>query len=257
MAISLISTEDFSRQSDRANRVREGAVRLSIIIPIYNEESTVGEVIAQVLAVDLAGIEKEIIVVNDGSTDGTAKILQKAEERNADLLTVHTSEQNFGKGMAIRAGMNYARGDVILIQDADLELNPKEYGLLLEPILSGKSSVVYGSRFLNPENKIPWKSRLAQRLLTPLTNLLYGANLTDEATAYKVFRRDVLKNIDLHCVRFEFCPEVTAKVLKHGHTIVEVPISYHPRSKSEGKKLCFLKDGLIAIYTLLKYRFSD
>lgn len=232
-------------------------MRLSIIIPVYNEESTVGKVIEQILAVDLVGIEKEIIVVDDGSTDGTADILRRAQEKNSALLTVYTSRENFGKGMAIRTGMKYASGDVLLIQDADLELDPKEYMLLLEPIISGEASIVYGSRFLNPNNRIPWRSRVAQKVLTPLTNLLYHADLTDEATAYKVFRTDILKRIHLHCTGFEFCPEVTAKILKHGYRIKEVPITFRPRTNAEGKKLRFLRDGLIAIFTLLKCRFSE
>lgn len=231
-------------------------MRLSIIIPVYNEESTVGEVIDQILAVDLVDVEKEIIVVDDGSTDGTSDILQKAQKESSALLTIK-SRQNLGKGMAIRTGMKYVSGDIVLIQDADLELDPKEYILLLKPILSGEASIVYGSRFLNPSNKIPWRSRVAQRVLALLTNLLYHSNLTDEATAYKVFRTDVLKDIDLHCTGFEFCPEVTAKVLRHGHKIKEVPITFRPRTKAEGKKLRFFRDGLTAIFTLLKYRFSE
>lgn len=232
-------------------------MRLSIIIPVYNEESTVGEVIDQILAVDLVDVEKEIIVVDDGSTDGTADILRRAQKKSAALLTIYKSRRNLGKGMAIRTGMEHVSGDVLLIQDADLELDPKEYMLLLKPILSGEASVVYGSRFLNPSNKIPWRSRVAQKILALLTNLLYHANLTDEATAYKVFRTGILKDIDLHCTGFEFCPEVTAKILKHGYKIKEVPITFRPRTKAEGKKLRFLKDGFTAIYTLLKYRFSD
>lgn len=231
-------------------------MKLSIVIPVYNEESTVGEVIEQVLAVELPGIEKEIIVIDDGSTDGTPEVLKKEQSRNADLVTVYSSQQNFGKGMAIRIGLKYVTGDVVLIQDADLELDPKEYGILLAPILSGRAQVVYGSRFLSGTNRIPWKSRLAQRILTPLTRLLYGARLTDEATAYKLFKTDVLRDLDLHCIGFEFCPEVTAKLLKRGYPITELPITYRPRTEVEGKKLRFLRDGMIALYTLIKYRFT-
>ncbi|MBI3811441.1 MAG: glycosyltransferase family 2 protein [Nitrospirae bacterium] len=232
-------------------------MKLSVIIPAYNEASTIGEVIQQVLAVDLPELEKEIIVVDDGSTDGTAEVLKQAQEQSADLLTIHTSPRNFGKGMAVRIGLKYTTGDIVLIQDADLELDPKEYVSLFEPIQSGKALVVYGSRFLEPDNQIPWKSRLAQRILSPLTSFLYRSHLTDEATAYKVFKAEALKDIDLRCVGFEFCPEVTAKLLKRGHRIVEVPISYRPRTRAEGKKIRYLRDGLMAIYTLLKYRFVD
>lgn len=232
-------------------------MKLSIIIPVYNEESTIAEVIEQIIKVDLPGIEKEIIIINDGSTDGTASILKKEQQENADIISVLSSNHNFGKGMAIRTGLNYAQGEVTLLQDADLELDPKEYCLLLKPILSGNVSVVYGSRFLNPSNRIPWRSRLAQRILTPLIYLLYSAWLTDEATAYKVFKTVVLKSIPLNCTGFEFCPEVTAKLLKRGYTIKEVPISYRPRTRSEGKKLRFFRDGAIALYTLLRNRMYD
>ena len=232
-------------------------MKLSVLIPVYNEESTIGEVIEQVLAVELPGIEKEIIVIDDGSTDATPEVLKREQSENADLVTVYSSQHNFGKGMAIRIGLKYVTGDIVLIQDADLELDPKEYGALLAPILSGHASVVYGSRFLGGTNRVPWRSRLAQRILTPATRLLYGARLSDEATAYKLFKTAVLQDLDLHCSGFEFCPEVTAKLLKKGHPIIEVPITYQPRTRVEGKKLRFLRDGLFALYTLLKYRFRD
>lgn len=231
-------------------------MKLSVIIPVYNEESTVGEVIEQVLSVELSGVEKEVIVVDDGSTDGTAEVLKHEQSEHADIVTVCSSQKNFGKGRAVRIGLKYVTGEIVLIQDADLELDPKEYGVLLAPILSGQASVVYGSRFLNSANRIPWKSRLAQRILTPLIRLLYNARLTDEATAYKLFKADILKSLDLRCTGFEFCPEVTAKLLKRGYRIREVPISYQPRTDAEGKKLRFVRDGMIALYTLIKYRFT-
>lgn len=228
-------------------------MKLSILIPVYNEASTIEEVLHQVRAVPLPGITKEIIVVDDGSTDATPEILRR-EKEHASEVTVYTSPRNFGKGQAIRTGLPHATGDVILIQDADLEVNPQEYSRLLEPIQQEKASVVYGSRFLTLRNPIPWRSRFARWVLTTLANLLYGSHLTDEATAYKVFRAEVLKRVSLECVGFEFCPEVTAKVLRQGHRIVEIPISYRPRSKAEGKKLRYWRDGLIAVYTLLRYR---
>lgn len=232
-------------------------MKLSIIIPVYNEQSTIAEVIEEIIKVDLPGLDKEIIVVDDGSTDGTSSILKREQQENADIITLITSDANFGKGMAIRAGLNYVQGEITLIQDADLELDPKEYCLLLEPIFLERASIIYGSRFLNPSNQIPWRSRLAQRILTPLIYLLYGAWITDEATAYKVFKTDILKSVPLYCNGFEFCPEVTAKLLKRGYTIKEVPISYRPRTRSEGKKIRFLRDGAMALYTLLKNRMCD
>jgi glycosyltransferase involved in cell wall biosynthesis len=143
-------------------------MKLCILIPVYNEESTVGDVIEQALAVELPGIEKEILVIDDGSTDRTPEVLKKEQSRNSNVVTVYSSKRNFGKGMAIRIGLKYVTGEMVLIQDADLELDLKEYSILLEPILSGQASVVYGSRFLNTVNRIPWKSRLSQRILTPL-----------------------------------------------------------------------------------------
>ena len=232
-------------------------MKLSIIIPVYNEASTISEVIHQVLSVDLPDVEKEIIVVDDGSTDATADILKEEKERNTKTLTIYTSQRNFGKGMAIRTGLKHVTGDIVLIQDADLELDPQEYLSLLEPIRSGRASVVYGSRFLNSATGVPWQSRLAGALLSSLTNLLYRSRLTDEATAYKVFKARALRDLDLHSVGFEFCPEVTAKLLKRGYTIVEKPVTYRPRSAAEGKKIRFLRDGGLAVYTLLRYRFRD
>jgi len=232
-------------------------MKLSILIPVYNEAATAGEMLQRVLAVSLPGIEREIIIVDDGSTDRTAERIQHASLGFERLVQVYTLPRHAGKGAAIRAGLAHVSGDVVLIQDADLEYDPANYEALLEPILSGRASVVYGSRFLNPANRIPWRSRLARVILTPLANLLYGTRLTDEATAYKVFTTAVLKGVDLECTGFEFCPEVTAKVSKHGYQIVEVPIAYQPRTKASGKKVRHVRDGLIAIYTLLKYRLLD
>lgn len=233
---------------------RKNRLKLSIIIPVYNEQSTVASVIEQVCRVHLADLDKEIIIADDGSSDNTPAVLAKLEKDHPEIITVHTSLINLGKGAAIRFGLEYTTGDIILIQDADLELDPSEYPALLEPILRGQADVVYGSRFRKPSNRIPLRTRLANRFLTELTNLLYGARLTDMATAYKVFRSDIIKGLTLRSARFEFEPEVTAKLLRSGHKIVEIPISYRPRSVQEGKTISWL-DGIEYVYTLLKYRF--
>jgi dolichol-phosphate mannosyltransferase len=229
-------------------------VKLSIIIPVYNEAQTIGTVVERVRAVDLGEIEKEIIVANDGSDDGTQTAIEAVPTEGAVPLRVLESPINLGKGAAIRLGLKYATGDVILIQDADLELDPNEYGALLAPILAG-ADVVYGSRFLRPVAGISKRTRLANRLLTGLTNLLYLAALTDMETGYKVFRRDVLKRVRLRAVGFDFEPELTAKLLLAGYRIVEVPISYNPRRRDEGKKIRWV-DGLDAAYLLLKIRLT-
>jgi glycosyltransferase involved in cell wall biosynthesis len=230
-------------------------VKLSIIIPVYNEEQTIGAIVERVLAVNLGDLESEVIIADDGSSDGTrAAIANSAWSRDPRVL-VYANRINVGKGCAVRLGLSYATGDVLLIQDADLELDPQEYGLLLQPILDGRSKVVYGSRFLKPVARIRLRSRIANKALTWFTNLLFGSRLTDMETAYKVFCKEVLDGIRLRCVAFDFEPEFTAKILLKGYSIVEVPISYHPRRVDEGKKIRWV-DGLDAVYTLLKCRFS-
>lgn len=230
------------------------SVTLSIIIPVYNEQSTIGEVIDRVCTLDLDHIRKEVIVADDGSTDLTAEIVEARRRTNANLIKVHTSLINLGKGAAVRFALEHATGDIVIIQDADLELDPSEYRRLIEPILRGEADVVYGSRFLGNGAKIPLRTRLANRLLTWLTNLLFGSRLTDMETAYKVFRREVIEGVRLRAVGFDFEPEVTAKLLLAGCRIHEVPVSYNPRTPEEGKKIGWI-DGLDALYTLLKCRF--
>lgn len=229
-------------------------MKLSIIIPVYNEEQTIGAVVERVRAVDLGAIEKEIIVANDGSDDGTRRAIDAVPTGGPTPLRVVESPINLGKGAAIRLGLKYATGDVILIQDADLELDPNEYGALLAPIVRGEN-VVYGSRFLRPVAGLSRRTRLANRLLTWLTNLLYFSALTDMETGYKVFRLEVLQRVRLRAVGFDFEPELTAKLLLAGYRIVEVPISYNPRRRDEGKKIRWV-DGLDALYVLLKVRLT-
>jgi glycosyltransferase involved in cell wall biosynthesis len=223
---------------------------LSVIIPVYNEKSTISEVIEKVSQVDLP-IEKEIIVVDDGSTDGTVEILQTSKVK---LANTYLTPVNVGKGAAVRIGLTLAKGDIILIQDADLELDPGEYKQLLEPILKGKTKAVYGSRFLG-ENRVALVRRLANYFLTFSTNVLFRTKLTDMETAYKVFTAEVANKLQLEANRFEIEPEITAQIVRHGFTILEVPITYRPRTKFEGKKIKW-KDGIKALATLLKYRFS-
>jgi dolichol-phosphate mannosyltransferase len=230
-------------------------MKLSVIIPVYNEEQTIAEVVERVLAVDLGSIEKEIIISNDGSSDGTRSAIDDSRWAADPRIKVHHNQINLGKGAAVRLGLHYATGDVLLVQDADLELDPQEYGRLLEPILAGTTDVVYGSRFLRPTHRISLRTRIANRGLTWLTNALFFAHLTDMETAYKVFRRDVLDSVRLRCVGFDFEPELTARLLMGGRRIVEVPIGYHPRRKDEGKKIRWT-DGIDAVYTLLKCRFQ-
>lgn len=228
--------------------------RLTILIPVYNEAGTIRDILQQVDGVEIAGMEKELIVVDDGSSDGTQDVLKDLPPmRNPVRLLFHA--QNMGKGAALRTGLTYATGDIILIQDADLEYDPREYPELLAPILAGRADVVYGSRLRGgkPARDFSLLYLWGNKFVTLTTNLLYGSALTDMETCYKVFRADVIKNIPIHANRFDFEPEVTAKVLRRGHKIVEVPISYFGRDKAEGKKLSW-RDGVGALWTLLKYR---
>jgi glycosyltransferase involved in cell wall biosynthesis len=230
-------------------------MRLSVIIPVYNEEQTIDEVIVRVSGVELPGVEKEFVIANDGSTDGTRRIIDAHAWPTGAAVHVYHSPINLGKGAAVRIGLAFATGDVLLVQDADLELDPNEYGRLLEPLVHNRADVVYGSRFLGENRRIPGRTRMANRFLTALTNLLFGSSLTDMETAYKVMRREALTGIRLRTVGFDIEPELTAKLLLAGRRIVEVPISYKPRTKDEGKKMRWI-DGVDAIYTLLKCKLT-
>lgn len=224
-------------------------MKISVIIPVYQEKNTIGEIINRLNRVDLP---KEIIIVDDGSTDGTREVLSKFPTSEFFKIIYH--DRNKGKGSAIKTALPYLTGDIVIIQDADLEYDPSEYPKLIEPILNKETLVVYGSRNLKRNKKSYIHFFLGGILLSKIANLLYGCHLTDESTGYKVFATEVLKNIDWKAERFDFCPEITAKILRKGYQIKEVPISYYPRKFSEGKKIT-LKDGLTAIWTLIKYRF--
>jgi glycosyltransferase involved in cell wall biosynthesis len=196
-----------------------------------------------------------VIVVDDGSTDGSREYLRSLEGKKGFTVLYHT--ENRGKGAAIRTAIGHVRGDIVIIQDADLELDPQDYHEVIAPIAEGRASVVYGSRYIKPGNFAPLtRYKFGVLVLTALANLLYGARLTDEATCYKAFKADVLKSLPLRCKRFEFCPEVTARVRKRGYKIQEVPVSFQYRTVKEGKKIGW-KDGLEAVFTLVKYRFFD
>jgi glycosyltransferase involved in cell wall biosynthesis len=223
---------------------RQGFV--SVIVPVFNEADHVEELLR---AIQASPVEKEIIVVDDGSTDGTREKLQALAP--APDLSILFHEENYGKGAAIRTALAYARGQYVLIQDSDLEYDPQDYPALLRPLQQNGANVVYGVRPDRPERGL--RFFLGAKLLTHLTNLLYRAGIHDEATCYKVFRRSLLAQIRLECQRFEFCPEVTAKLCRMGQKISEVPISYNPRSAAEGKKIRH-SDGWFAIWTLLRYR---
>ncbi|MBI5449601.1 glycosyltransferase family 2 protein [Candidatus Gottesmanbacteria bacterium] len=224
---------------------------VSIIIPVYNEAFSIDKILSAVFSKKLSDWKKQIIVVNDGSTDGTGEILKKWEKR-CDVI--HAPINN-GKGAALVLGFVEAIGDIILIQDADLEYSPDDYEKLLEPFHDARVDVVYGSRFLGPHLSTMYLYMMGNKFVTLMTNVLYNTNITDMETGYKVFRRQVLEGITICSKRFDFEPEFTAKTLKAGYQIYEVPISYYGRKFSEGKKLTW-RDGIAALWTLIRYRFT-
>jgi glycosyltransferase involved in cell wall biosynthesis len=227
-------------------------MNLSVIIPVYNEVGNIKEILKRVKATKLPS---EIIVVDDGSKDGTRDILAGMNGKEKVRVILH--EKNQGKGAAVRTGISAATGDILLVQDADLEYDPRDYPTLLKPIEENNADVVYGSRFLGgPRRVAMYWHMVANYMLTFMTNILYNTILTDMETGYKVFRRKVIEGMPLHARRFDFEPEFTAKVLKRHYRIYEVAISFNPRDYSEGKKIK-LKDAFEAVWTLLKYRFVD
>ena len=228
-------------------------MRLSVVIPVYNEVGTIKEIVSRVQAVDL---EKEIVIVDDGSTDGTRELLQEITLSHENIRVLY-HERNQGKGAALRTGFEGATGDIVIIQDADLEYDPREYPVLLEPILDGRADIVYGSRFLGgPHRVLFFWHYLGNKFLTLLSNALTNLNLTDMETCYKVFRREVLNDIQLKSNRFGFEPEFTAKIAKKGFRIYETSISYSGRTYAEGKKIGW-KDGVKAIFAIIWFRFFD
>lgn len=237
--------------------------RLSIIIPVFNEGKTILEMLKRVDEIGFFGVDKQIVVVNDGSTDNTAAMIVNYKSKTSNIKLLN-HEKNMGKGAAVRTGIKNATGDYIVIQDADLEYNPKDIQKLVKPVLEGKSKVVYGTRLkrlpnFSKEERTPQflLHYLGNKFLSLLTSVLYGQWITDMETCYKLFPKKALENIKLNSRRFEFEPEITAKLLKKNYRILEIPITTTPRGYDQGKKLNTVRDGTIALWTLIKYRFVN
>nr|WP_040666069.1 glycosyltransferase family 2 protein [Nitrolancea hollandica] len=229
-------------------------MKLSVVIPVYNEVNTIRQILEQVRGVEIP-YEKEIIVVDDSSTDGTREILADEEARNQDTRILYHRE-NRGKGAAVRSGLATVTGDVVIIQDADLEYDPRDYAKLLRPIEEGRSKVVYGSRFLGEHKAMYFWHSVGNKSLTLVTNILFDTTLTDMETCYKVFTADIARGLRLTSDRWGFDPEITAKILKQGHRIYEVPISYTGREFWEGKKISW-RDGMTVLVTLVRCRLFN
>ena len=226
--------------------------RLSIIVPVYNEARTVKAVIDRLSTIDLP-VPREILVVDDGSTDGTWDVLARAAMERSDV-TVIRADRNGGKGSAIRRGLEQATGTIVAVQDADLELDPQQLGSLVAPILAGDADVVYGSRFLDGRSRAPKITVAANRVLTAATNVLYGASLTDMETCYKIMRADIARSLALTASRFDIEPQITARLLRRGHVIHELPVRFDPRSRAQGKKIKW-RDGVRALQVLIAERW--
>ena len=227
--------------------------KLSIVIPVYNEKELVIDVLKKVKEIKIDDADKEIIVVDDCSTDGTREILKNEGSKYADKILYH--DVNQGKGAALKTGFSQIDGNIAIVQDADFEYDPEEINSVIEPIIKGEADVVYGSRFLDGSYKGYKQNQMANKILTDLSNLMTGLKVTDMETCYKAFPADFIKNIDIKEKRFGFEPEITAKVAKSKMKLKEVPISYYPRTKEEGKKIN-MKDGFRALYCIAKYRFE-
>jgi glycosyltransferase involved in cell wall biosynthesis len=238
------------------NRTQNTMKKLSVLIPAYNEEKTIVTLLEKVAKASPKGLVKEVIVINDCSRDSTEELVLDYQARNPENLSVYFRQpENLGKGAAIRKGLEFVTGDYVIVQDADLEYDPEDYGMMFDTLKRENLKVIYGSRFLKPQNRHSYQRYyFGGRLVTMVANILFRQQLTDEPTCYKFFDTEFLKSIPLKCTGFEFCPEVTAKVAKRGVRIREVPISYYPRLIEEGKKIKWT-DGIEAIWTLLKYRF--
>lgn len=229
-------------------------MNLSVVIPVYNERETLQEIIQAVLA---TGMAYEIVIVDDGSTDGTRALYPEIEALDESIRII-LHEKNLGKGGALQTGFQAATGDLIIIQDADLEYDPRDYPAIIQPLEEGKTAVVYGSRFRGgPSKTMFFMNMVGNKFLTLVANILYDTILTDMETCYKAFRADVIKSIPIRSRGFDFEPEITAKVLKRGYRIYEVPISYNGREYEEGKKIRPWLDGPKALWTLVKYKFTD
>lgn len=226
---------------------------LSIIVPVFNEEKTLLPLLRKVQLVKLFGLKKEILIVNDGSTDKTVEVLKKLKIPNSRIFH---HPKNLGKGAAIRTAIPHTKGEFVIIQDADLEYDPEDYKTVLLPLMRYQADVVYGSRFKGTHRAFLFWHSVGNKLLTLITNLLYNTILTDMETCYKAFKGEVIRGLVLRSNRFDFEPEVTAKVLKKGYRLFEVPISYNGRGYEEGKKITW-RDGLTALYCLIRYRFKD
>jgi len=226
--------------------------KLSVIVPVYNERNTVAEIVRQMRAVELP-LDREVVIVDDGSTDGTRDILKQLADSTVRVV-LHPANQ--GKGAAVRTGLAQVTGDLVLIQDADLEYDPEDWPKLLAPALKGRAQVVYGSRFTGERRNMLFLHWVGNRLLSLCTNVLYNTTLSDMETCYKLFDRELIASINLRASGFDFEPEVTAKVLRRGVRIYEVPISYSGREFDEGKKITW-RDGIVALRTLIKYRFIE
>lgn len=249
---SLSEMNDSNTRETKPTQVR----KISLLIPVYNEVNSLEALLARVESVDFCGLEKEIILVDDGSVDGTRTILQKLEEQSPYRVIYHA--QNMGKGAALRTAIDVASGDILAIQDADLEYDPQDYPPLIQMIVDNRADVVYGSRLSKGASSETFAGLhyLGNKVLTLVTNLLYQTSITDMETCYKAFRADVLKGIKIRSNRFDFEPEITAKVLKKKCRIAESPISYNGRAFHEGKKITWV-DGLWALKALIKFRFTD